>query len=68
MKKKHQDLRKFENTGLNEEQLKEITEKEIIRLTEKLDPVAFKEFEQISPVAKKILFNHGSLLLQKYDP
>lgn len=37
-------------------------------MTEKLDPVGQKDFEQISPRAKKILFNHGSLLLQKYDP
>ena len=33
IKSKHQNKRRFENTGLDEESLREITEKEIIRLT-----------------------------------
>ena len=45
----------FENTGLTEETLKEITDKEIERLTERLDPVAQRQFDSISPRAKKIL-------------
>ena len=68
LKQKYNNIRRFENTGLDEESLKEITQREIVRLTEKLDPVAQKDFESISPRAKKILFNHGSLLLQKYEP
>ena len=61
-------MRRFENTGLNEETLKEVTEKEIERLTEKVDPKAKREFDQISALAKKILFNRGSQLIQKYQP
>ena len=68
MKKKHKELRRFENTGLTAETLKVITDKEIERLTERLDPVAQRDFDSISPRAKKILFDHGSMLLQKYDP
>ena len=39
-KQKYRKMRLFENTGLDEITLKEITDREIHRLTEQLDPVA----------------------------